>query len=113
MIVRRDSMNCNRFDEKLFDYMEGEIDKNTGEEMQHHIEVCKRCKEKYEKKLKLRNSLKKACFIERKGLTSVRKYVIREIDKKKYSKRISNKLYYLFFRLREQCKSYFQKKYNI
>lgn len=106
-------MNCNRFAEKVFDYIENEIDNNTAKEMEHHMEVCNRCREKYEEKLKLQNSLKKVCFVERKGLTSVRKYVIREIDKKKYSKRVSNKLYYLFFRLREQCKMPLHKKYNI
>lgn len=87
-------ISCLTFKRRLNDYIDGSITDDLKASMDKHIQNCKNCKMLYEEELQVENAFKDVLNIRNIKFNSSRDEIIKNIDKNRYSKNFSNKLYY-------------------
>lgn len=89
-------MNCSVFRKKLNDFIEGNVEEDMKSAMEKHVKECDTCSNIYNKELAADDLFKGAFSIEDITFTSSRAEIMKSIDKNRYSKNLSNKLYFHF-----------------
>lgn len=87
-------ISCSIFKKKLNDYLYDYLADDFKMSMEQHIRGCRSCCRLYEQELQINNIFKDNVNIENIRFKSSREDIIRNIDKNRYSKKLSNKLYY-------------------
>ncbi|WP_125153969.1 DUF4652 domain-containing protein [Clostridium rectalis] len=87
-------MKCSTFKKKLNDFIENNISSDIKNAMNKHLSKCSNCKKDYDEEIKINELLKGAFNVDNIQFNSSRMDIIKNIDKKRYSKNPINKLYY-------------------
>lgn len=85
-------MRCSIFKNKLYDYMEGNIQNDMKKAMEEHMEKCEACKTLYEEEKRTDEIIKNTLSKDEIGFKSSRTNIMKNIDKKKYTGTISNRI---------------------
>jgi len=99
-------MNCNIFEKRLEDYMLGDISEDLKSSLDEHMEKCESCRRLYDEGVKIDTDFKTVLSIEGIKFNSSRTNIINSIDKNRYSKKASNKIFYSFRRHKSKYLSY-------
>jgi hypothetical protein len=99
-------MNCNIFKKRLEDYILGDISEGLKSSLEEHMEKCESCKRLYDEEVKIDLDFKTVLSIEGIKFNSSRNNIINSIDKNRYSKKASNKIFYSFRRHKSKYLSY-------
>lgn len=99
-------MNCSTFEKRLEEYMLEDVSKDLRDSLEKHMENCENCRRLYEEEVKIDRDFKAVLSIEGTKFNSSRVNVINSIDKNKYSKKASNKIFYNFRRYKSKYLSY-------
>lgn len=89
-------ISCLVFKKKLNEYIYDYLADDFKISMEQHIRGCKTCRELYEQELQINNAFRDVVNIENIRFKSSREDIIKNIDKTRYDKKLSNKLYYSF-----------------
>ena len=99
-------MNCNIFKKRLEDYILGDISEDLKSSLEEHMEKCESCRRIYDDEVKIDTDFKTVLSIEGIKFNSSRTNIINSIDKNRYSKKASNKIFYSFRRHKSKYLSY-------
>jgi hypothetical protein len=99
-------MNCNIFKKRLEDYVLGNTSDDLKEALESHMEQCDSCRELYENEVKIDSAFRSVLSVEGIQFNSSRPSIINSIDKNRYSKKTSNKIFYNFRRYKSRYLSY-------
>lgn len=99
-------MNCNIFKKRLEDYILGDISEDLKSSLEGHMEKCESCRRIYDEEVKIDTDFKTVLSIEGIKFNSSRTNIINSIDKNRYSKKASNKIFYSFRRHKSKYLSY-------
>lgn len=91
-------MKCRIFYKSLKDYIVGELSEESNDMMAKHMEKCEKCKAAYNDQLDAFQSIDSMASIENVVFSSSREEILRNIDKTRYSRRITNKANFFFKR---------------
>lgn len=58
-------MTCQEAVDKLYEYLDREVDKITAERFQTHLDLCRRCCDHFEFEKKMKELIQKGCFQEK------------------------------------------------
>ena len=87
-------ISCLTFKKRLYDFIYGTISEDIKKSMEVHVENCPNCQIIYEEELQNDKAFKDVINIRNVKFNSSRDEIIKNIDKNRYSKRFSNKLYH-------------------
>jgi hypothetical protein len=87
-------ISCLTFKKKLYDFIYGSISEDLKKSMEDHIQNCTNCEILYQEELQVENVFKDVINIRNVKFSSSRDEIIKNIDKNRYNKGFSNKLYY-------------------
>lgn len=87
-------MNCDIFRKKLPDYLEGSLPKDMETALSNHMDKCEGCKDLYNTEVFLDNAFRDALKVDNIKFNSSRAEIIKNIDKNRYSKKITNKAFF-------------------
>jgi hypothetical protein len=99
-------MNCNIFEKRLEDYVLGDVSEDLKSSLEKHIEKCESCRRLYEEEVKIDIDFKTVLSVEGTKFNSSRTNIMNSIDKNRYSKKASNKIFYNFRRHKSKYLSY-------
>lgn len=99
-------MNCNIFKKRLEDYVLEDLSKDLKSSLEKHMEECESCRRLYEEEIEIDTDFKTTLSIEGTKFNSSRANIINSIDKNRYSKKASNKIFYNFRRHKSKYLSY-------
>ena len=99
-------MNCNIFKKRLEDYILEDVSADLKSSLEKHMEKCESCRRLYEEEIKIDTDFKTVLSIEGIKFNSSRANIISSIDKNRYSKKASNKIFYSFRRHKNKYLSY-------
>jgi hypothetical protein len=99
-------MNCNIFKKRLENYILGDISEDLKSSLEKHMEQCESCRSLYDEEVKIDTDFKTVLSIEGIKFNSSRTNIINSIDKNRYSKKASNKIFYSFRRHKSKYLSY-------
>ena len=84
-------MKCRIFYKSLKNYIVGELSEEANDMMAKHMEKCEKCKAEYNNQFETLQSIDSVGSIQNVAFSSSREEILRNIDKTRYSKRITNK----------------------
>ena len=84
-------MKCRIFYKSLKNYIVGELSEEANDMMAKHMEKCEKCKAAYNNQFETLQSIDSVGSIQNVAFSSSREEILRNIDKTRYSKRITNK----------------------
>lgn len=87
-------ISCLTFRKRLNDFIYGTISDDLKKSFEEHIQNCKSCRIIYEDELQIEKAFKEAINVRNIKFISSRDEIIKNIDKNRYSKSFSNKLFY-------------------
>lgn len=87
-------ISCLTFKKRLYDFTYGSISEDFKKSMEAHVQSCPNCQIIYEEELRNDKAFKDVVNIRNVKFNSSRDEIIKNIDKNRYSKNFSNKLYY-------------------
>lgn len=93
-------MDCKIFRKKLSDLIEDNISYDLKDAMMEHITKCEACRSLYDDELTLDETLEKALSINPQNFRSLREDILKNIDKKRYSRSPIKKVYFHFKKFR-------------
>ena len=85
-------MRCSVFKNKLYDYMEENLQNDMKKAMEEHMEKCETCKTLYEEEKRTDELIKNTLSLDEVGFKSSRSNIMKSINKKKYTGTITNKI---------------------
>jgi hypothetical protein len=94
------------FEKRLEDYILEDVSKDLKDSLEKHMENCESCRRLYEEEIKIDTDFKAVLSIEDIKFNSSRVNIINSIDKNRYSKKASNKIFYNFRRYKSKYLSY-------
>lgn len=99
-------MDCNIFKKRLENYVLGNISNDLKIALEKHMEECERCKRLYEEEVQIDTAFKSVLSIDGIEFNSSRNSIINSIDKNRYSKKTSNKIFFNFRKYKNRYLSY-------
>lgn len=96
-------ISCLTFKKRLNDFIYGSITDDLKKSLEDHVQNCESCRIIYEDELQIEKVFKDVVNIRNIKFISSRDEIIKNIDKKRYSKSFSNKL---FYRIRKNIITY-------
>lgn len=91
-------MTCSVFRKRLPDFLQGNLPEDMRNAFITHMDQCCECRELYENEVSLDNDFKSALSIDGVKFNSSRAEILKSIDKNRYNKKITNKLFFHFKR---------------
>ncbi|MDF2674248.1 MAG: hypothetical protein K0R09_2516, partial [Clostridiales bacterium] len=87
-------ISCLSFKKRLNDFINNSITDDLKTSMEDHVQNCELCQTLYEEELKIEKAFKDVINIRNINFNSSRDEIIKGIDKNRYNKSFSNKLFY-------------------
>lgn len=87
-------MKCIKFVTLIPNYLDGDIDIKTKEEMDNHIANCQSCREKFEERKEILDTFKYILEDKEIQINSRKNEILNNIDKSRYTSSIVNKTFY-------------------
>jgi hypothetical protein len=85
-------MRCSVFKNKLYDYMEDNLQNDMKKAMEEHMEKCESCKTLYEEEKRTDEIIKNTLSLDDIGFKSSRSNIMKSINKKKYTGTMTNRI---------------------
>lgn len=87
-------ISCINFKKRLNDFLYDSVSEDLKKSMEEHIQNCESCAVLYNEELQIKNVFKDVVNIRNTRFNSSRDEIIKNIDKNRYNKSFSNKLFY-------------------
>ncbi len=87
-------ISCLTFKKRLYDFIYGSISEDLKRSMEDHIQNCVDCQKIYKEEIQVEKAFKDVINIRTAKFSSSRDEIMKYIDKNRYNKSFSNKLYF-------------------